>query len=58
MKTFPLVLPLGSEENQFEMWMVAFAKRYKRNTHDGKPRGVAFVWWNGNGHYQPRLEKP
>lgn len=53
MVEFPLVLPLGDEAQSFEAWKIEFAKRYQRGTHDGKPRGVAYVWWNG--HDYPKL---
>lgn len=47
MQTFPLILPLGSEAEQWALWKTAFARQYQRGTHDGRPRGSAFVWWNG-----------
>lgn len=44
MRLFPLVLPGVGD---WEQWMIEFSKRYRRGTQDRKPRGLAFVWWNG-----------
>jgi hypothetical protein len=43
---FPLVLPLGSESEQWRHWEVAFASQYKRRMQHGEPVGVVPVWWN------------
>lgn len=47
LKTFPLLLPLGSESEQWAAWKVEFANRYQRGKHDKRPRGCHFVWWDG-----------
>jgi hypothetical protein len=47
MQLFPLVLPLGSERDQWALWMPAFAQQHKRRMQDRHPVGVAPVWWNG-----------
>lgn len=47
MKAFPLVLDLGTEQYQWGLWKVAFAKRFERRKHDRRPLGVAYLWWNG-----------
>lgn len=48
MRTFPLTLPLGRDErDRFADWKEAFAREYRRGTHHGRPRGCAFVWWDG-----------
>lgn len=46
MKAFPLVLPLGSERDQWERWKPEFAKQYQRGRQDRRPRGCSFVWWD------------
>lgn len=48
LKQFPLVLPIGSEYEQWQSWKVEFARQFKRRTQDRKPLGVAFVWWDGH----------
>lgn len=47
MRLIPLTLPLGSDFQQFDDWMIAFAQRFKRRSQDGKPVGVTYLWWDG-----------
>lgn len=47
MEIFPLILPLGSEHEQWEQWKVSFAEQFERRRQDGRPLGVAYIWWNG-----------
>lgn len=48
MRLFPLVLRLGRDEREwFDDWKAAFAAEYRAGSHDGRPRGCAFVWWDG-----------
>jgi hypothetical protein len=60
MTAFPLVLPLGSEHEQWdhywkpwEQWKVEFAQNFERRRHDRRPVGVAYVWWNGRDTPRP-----
>lgn len=53
MREFPLILPLGSEYEQWEAWKIAFATQYKRRTQDRKPLGVSYVWWDGRDSLRP-----
>jgi hypothetical protein len=46
MALFPLVLPLGTEWEQWEAWKPAFASAFKRRIQDDQPLGVAYVWWD------------
>lgn len=48
MATFPLVLPLGSESEQWEAWKPAFARAYARRSQHRHPLGVAYAWWDRN----------
>lgn len=57
MQAIPLgLLPLGSEGDQWASWKVEFAHQFKRRMKDGRPMGVAYLWWNG--HDRPELVKP
>jgi hypothetical protein len=49
MKCFPVVLPLGSEYEQWREWKEAFAVQYERRRQDGEPVGVAYIFWDGRG---------
>ena len=53
MQAFPLVLPLGSEGDQWAAWKIAFAGQYERRRQDRKPLGVAYVWYDGRGNLEP-----
>lgn len=44
MRQFPLLLP-GCDD--WHRWKIEFARQLRRGEHDGRPRGVAFVWWDG-----------
>jgi hypothetical protein len=57
MKAFPLVLPLGSEREQWQLWKLAFAKQFRRRTHDRKPLVVSIVWWNERESPRPVGER-
>jgi hypothetical protein len=59
MQAFPLVLPLGSEYEQWAAWKIAFAKQFKRRSHDRRPLGVAYLWWDGSDQPRPiSLNRP
>lgn len=45
MNLFPLVLP--GLPDRWNRWKQAFAVEHARGRHHGRPRGVAFVWWDG-----------
>lgn len=53
MDAFPLVLPLGSERDNWAAWKAEFAKQYQRGSQDKHPRGCAFVWWNERNSPRP-----
>ena len=55
MRLFPLVLPIGSIDDQWHNWKVEFAGQYKRRMHHGKPEGMTPVWWDG---WHGKLELP
>lgn len=44
MRIFPMCLPFGSEDNQWETWKPMFAAAYKRRRQDLHPVGVGFFW--------------
>jgi hypothetical protein len=44
MKLFPILL-----FGDWHEWKVEFARRFTRGQRDGRPRGCAFVWWDGSG---------
>lgn len=46
MKTFPLILQLESDREQWEAWKVEFAKQFERRRQCRRPLGVAYIWWN------------
>jgi hypothetical protein len=48
MQAFSLVLPLGTEREQWCCWKPAFAQQFKRRMQDRQPLGVAYLWWNGD----------
>ncbi len=50
LREFPLVLPFGTEREQWQMWMPAFAQQFKRRTQHGHPVGVQLVWWDNRSH--------
>lgn len=40
------LFPMGTLfRTNFHEWMPWFAAKYKRRRQDGKPVGVAFLWW-------------
>jgi hypothetical protein len=43
---FPLVLPLGSQAQEWHLWKIEFAKRHELTRQMREPRGVLNVWWN------------
>ena len=47
MRLFPLILPVGSEHDQWQAWKPAFARQFERRRHDRQPQGVAYFWWDG-----------
>ena len=49
LREFPLVLPLGTEREQWGQWKVAFAHQFKRRLQCGEPVGVCPVWWERRG---------
>ncbi len=53
MRVFPLVLPLGTNDFQWELWKQAFARRYERRRQDRRPLGVAICWWDRRGCVRP-----
>ena len=53
MRLFPLVLPLGSEGEQWSVWKQQFAKQFQRRRQDRRPLGVAYVLWDGKS--QPTI---
>jgi hypothetical protein len=53
MKLFPLVLGLGSERDQWEMWKPEFAASFKRRRQHRQPLGVTALWWDRR--HSPRL---
>jgi hypothetical protein len=59
MDLFPLVLDFGdSPKERFGRWMVAFARRYRRGTHHGRPRGCAFLWMGPGHQLGPAIASP
>lgn len=47
MQAIPLgLLPLGSEGDQWAAWKIEFAHKFKRRMRDGRPMGVAYIWWD------------
>lgn len=52
---FPLAAMLGDENRRWETWKEAFSRVCRRGSHLGRPRGCAFVWWDGQG--EPRLTR-
>jgi hypothetical protein len=49
MEAFPLTEVSGEREG-WHAWKLAFAEKYARRVHDGKPQGVVYVWWDGHGN--------
>jgi len=49
MTLYPLLLPIGSEGEQWQRWKPAFAATFERRRHDRRPLGVAYIWWDGRG---------
>jgi len=47
MRCFPLLLAVGSEDEQWRCWKPEFARCFRRRDQDRQPLGVGFVWWNG-----------
>lgn len=46
MKLFPLVPDVGTENTQWGEWKPAFAEQFERRRQDGRPLGVACLWWD------------
>lgn len=54
MRAYPLLLPFGRDERErFGDWKEAFARAYRRGSQDGRPRGCAYLWWNGRDEPRP-----
>jgi hypothetical protein len=46
MAAFPVVDTVGTERQQWNAWKLAFAQHFARRVHDGRPCGVAYLWWD------------
>ena len=56
MKAVPLgLLALGSEGDQWAFWKTEFACKFKCRMRDGRPMGVAYIWWDGSSSNVPEL---
>lgn len=58
LREFPLVLPLGSEREQWQLWMVEFARQFERRRQHGEPVGAIAVWWDGRNSPRRRINSP
>jgi len=47
LNVFSLVPSVGSEYEQWRLWKPEFAEQYRRRSHDNRPLGVAYCWWDG-----------
>ncbi len=62
MEAFPVLEPTlfetECEYGRWERWKIEFAEQYKRREQDGRPVGVAYVWWDGDdGKLEPVKER-
>lgn len=48
LEMFPLLPSSPNIARQWAEWKPVFAQRFARGMQDGRPRGVAHVWWNGH----------
>ena len=50
----PTLFETEGEYWRFKQWKMEFAEQYKRREQDGRPVGVAYLWWDGDdGEIEP-----